>query len=62
MQLRCGVVLNVCYALISSDGAANARTRGYRGEKVRVRRRVSSQGICRVGDKARVRSRVRVRV
>ena len=66
MQLCSGVVCTVVHALISSDGAANARARGYRGEKVRVRRRVSTQGICRVGgnpgDWVRVRVRVRVRV
>ena len=32
MQLYSGVVCTVVHALISSDGAANARTRGERGE------------------------------
>ena len=33
MQLYSGVVCTVVHALISSDGAANARARGDRGEK-----------------------------
>ena len=32
MQLCSGVVCTVVHALISSNGADNARTRGYRGE------------------------------